>query len=273
MQVWAAVTERSSGPPASLFGRLAVEVLAVRLGVGTGVVHDPVAVVGRRVERVELQRLCAGIDDVVPGARRHEHGKPGADRRTDAVQHRFTVAGFDPEEMVEPVNLGPDLFLRARRAAWAVGPSAAVSLRHRIGRQGAGLSVRTNDTSVDWVVSVPLTDNLWQPRKSQRSPGLVIPECAEISLIRYRCRTPKLAQTTANTTLIHNSGTRGEMNRMLSGVPINAPSMDSFSIDQARTTGQAAKRNDGIVGTRRRRVGPSVRWGLRSRQSPASSSP
>jgi hypothetical protein len=113
--------------------------------------------------------------------------------------------------------------------------------------QGAGLSVGTNGTSVDWVASVPLTDDLWQPRKSQRSPGLVIPECAEISLIRYGCWTPKLAQTTANTTLIHNSGTRGVMNRMLSGVPINEPSMDPFSIDQERTTGQVAKRNDAPV--------------------------
>jgi hypothetical protein len=59
-------------PADSSFGRLAVEVLAIGLRVGARMVDDPVPMVRRRVERAELQRNAAGIDDVVVRPRRNE---------------------------------------------------------------------------------------------------------------------------------------------------------------------------------------------------------
>ena len=70
-------------------------------------------------------------------------------------------------------------------------------------------------------------------RKSQRSPGLVIPECEAISPILYRCSTPKLAHTTAKTTLIHSAGTSGAMKTMPKVVPSREPAAAPFSMAQA----------------------------------------
>jgi len=50
-------------PADPLLRRLAVEVLVVRLRVGTGVVDDAVPMIRRRIERIELQLNIAGIDD------------------------------------------------------------------------------------------------------------------------------------------------------------------------------------------------------------------
>ena len=48
--------------------------LLVRLGIGSGLVDDALGVVARRVHRIDLHRLVAGVDDVVPRAGRHLHG-------------------------------------------------------------------------------------------------------------------------------------------------------------------------------------------------------
>jgi hypothetical protein len=40
---------------------------AISLGIGRSVVDDPVTLIRRRMERVELQRRCASVDEVVPG--------------------------------------------------------------------------------------------------------------------------------------------------------------------------------------------------------------
>ena len=69
---------RPLAPGRRLFGRLAVEVLVVGLGVRAGMVHDPVAVIRRRVERVELQRRAVG--SCPPGRARRDASDLGTGR-------------------------------------------------------------------------------------------------------------------------------------------------------------------------------------------------
>jgi hypothetical protein len=43
-------------------------------GFSLGVVYGAIRVLGRRVQRVQLQRLLPGVPDVVPGTRRNDDG-------------------------------------------------------------------------------------------------------------------------------------------------------------------------------------------------------
>jgi len=61
----------------SLFRRFAVEVFVVGLSVGAGGVGDAVPMILRRIERIELQRNTAGIDDVVIHSRRDDYREAG----------------------------------------------------------------------------------------------------------------------------------------------------------------------------------------------------
>jgi hypothetical protein len=56
-----------------LFRRLAVEVLFVGLGVLPRVVDNAVAMIRRRIQRVELERGAAGVDDIVMCPCRNEY--------------------------------------------------------------------------------------------------------------------------------------------------------------------------------------------------------
>jgi hypothetical protein len=46
----------------SLFRRFAVELFFVGLGVGAGMVDDPIPMIRRRIERIKLERNAAIID-------------------------------------------------------------------------------------------------------------------------------------------------------------------------------------------------------------------
>ena len=105
---------------ATLFSRLAVEVFRVGLRVGAGMVDDAVPMIRRRIERIELQRNTAGIDDVVIGPSRDEDREARLDRRPNAIENRFTGTLLHAKELVELVDFRPDLFLglNAMTTSW-----------------------------------------------------------------------------------------------------------------------------------------------------------
>src|SRR5690606_35438983 len=82
------------------FAGLAVEMFLGRFGVGPGLVHRPVPVLGGRIEGVEPLRLAAGIDDVVAGARRHDDRVVAFDLRAIAVDQDLAFALLDAEELI-----------------------------------------------------------------------------------------------------------------------------------------------------------------------------
>ena len=63
----------------SLFRRFAVEVFVVGLCVFRGMVNDAISMIRRRVNRIQLQRNTAGIDDVVIGPSWDDYREPGLD--------------------------------------------------------------------------------------------------------------------------------------------------------------------------------------------------
>ena len=101
---------------ATLFSRLAIEVFRIRLRVGAGTVDDAVPMIWRRIERIELQRNTAGIDDVVLGPSRDEYREARFDGRPNTIENRFTGTFFHAKELVELVDFSPDLF------PWALTP-------------------------------------------------------------------------------------------------------------------------------------------------------
>jgi len=98
-------------PADFLFRRFAVEVLVVGLRVGARMVDNPVSMVRRSIERVELKRNAAGIDDVVIRPGRNEHRETRPNRRANTIENRLPGPLLDPEELIELVDFCPDLFL------------------------------------------------------------------------------------------------------------------------------------------------------------------
>src|SRR5450830_1560243 len=95
----------------SLFRRFAIEVFVIGLRVSAGMVDDAVPMIRRRIERIELQRNTAGIDDVVIRSRRDDYREAGLDRRPNAIENCLTAPFLDAKELVELVDFRPDLFL------------------------------------------------------------------------------------------------------------------------------------------------------------------
>ena len=93
-----------------LLRRLAVELFGIGLGFRAGRVDDTVTMIRRRVERVQPERRSAGVDDVVSGPGRHEDGETGPDRRSHAIENRFSGPFLDAKELVERVDFRPDRF-------------------------------------------------------------------------------------------------------------------------------------------------------------------
>ncbi|MDP1638721.1 MAG: hypothetical protein Q8K74_00780 [Candidatus Nitrotoga sp.] len=99
----------------SLFRRFAIEAFVVGFRIGAGMVDDAVAMVRRHIERIELQRDAAGIDDVVIRSRRNDYRKAGGNRRTNAIENCLAGSLLHAEELVEFVDFRPDLFLGLKR--------------------------------------------------------------------------------------------------------------------------------------------------------------
>src|SRR5690606_17758520 len=96
-----ATDERPQG--ARLLGRPAVEMFFHALGVGLRRVHDAVTMLGRPVDRVDAERLSAGIDEVVTRAGRDDDGVIGPDRRRLAVDADLAGPPLDAEELIAVV--------------------------------------------------------------------------------------------------------------------------------------------------------------------------
>src|SRR5512147_2047382 len=69
---WTSISGSCPGP--LLLGSLPGEVLRRCLGIRLGRMDGSVGMLGRRVQRVELQRFLAGVPDVVPGAGGNDDG-------------------------------------------------------------------------------------------------------------------------------------------------------------------------------------------------------
>jgi hypothetical protein len=102
-------------PTSNLFSRFTVEVFSIALGISAGLVDNVIAMIGRRVEGIKLQRHSAGIDDVVIDAGRDEYREAGLNRRPGAIQYGLARTFFDTEKLVNLVNLGADVFLGFQR--------------------------------------------------------------------------------------------------------------------------------------------------------------
>ena len=69
--------------------RLAVEMLLVALGVSTRLVNHAIPMVGRRIDRIELEGHIAGIDDVVIRPGRDNDRETGLYCRAYTIQKRL----------------------------------------------------------------------------------------------------------------------------------------------------------------------------------------
>src|SRR5689334_7307914 len=63
----------------------------------------------RRIDREELQRLAAGVHEVVARAGRDEHEVVCAHRLRHAVETSFTAAAEEYEDLIHRVRFFPDL--------------------------------------------------------------------------------------------------------------------------------------------------------------------
>ena len=75
--------------------------LAVRTGRRLGLMHHTISVVGGRVECIELHRVGAGVDEVVPSTGRHQDRRPRSDVGPHTVQLCFAAALLDPKELIQ----------------------------------------------------------------------------------------------------------------------------------------------------------------------------
>src|SRR5450631_4643737 len=99
----------------SLFRRSAIEVFLVGLRVGAGMVDHAVPMIGRRIERIELEWNTSGVDDVVIRPGRDDYREARSDCRPNAIENRLTGPLLHAKELVELVDFRPDLFLGLQR--------------------------------------------------------------------------------------------------------------------------------------------------------------
>ena len=92
----------------------------VGLSILAGMVDDAVPMIRRRIERIELQRKTARIDDVMLGPSRDDYGEASSDRGPNAIENRLTGPLLHAKELVELVDFILDLFLgfNAMTTSW-----------------------------------------------------------------------------------------------------------------------------------------------------------
>src|SRR5690606_30844494 len=95
----------------SLFRRLTIEMLIILLGFGPSVMDNPVTMIGRSVECIELQRNITGIDNIMCRAGRNEHNKARAKFSANPFEQCLPGPLFHTEELVQLVQFHPNFFL------------------------------------------------------------------------------------------------------------------------------------------------------------------
>src|SRR5512146_2479296 len=83
----------------SLLGRLAGEMLLQPLGILLGAMHRAVLVLGRSVQRVQLQRLVSDVPYVVPRAGGDDDRVVALDLGAAPVDRNLAFSLFHPEEL------------------------------------------------------------------------------------------------------------------------------------------------------------------------------
>src|ERR1019366_404112 len=98
-----------------LLCRLSVEVFDVGFSVVPGVVDDPVPMIRRSVDRIELQWNAARVNNVVIRSSWDNYRETGHYRRPNTIEYRVAITCFYAKELVELVYLRPDFFPRLQR--------------------------------------------------------------------------------------------------------------------------------------------------------------
>src|ERR1035437_6978032 len=95
----------------SLFCRFTIKMFVILFRVGAGMVDNTISMIRGGIERIELERNTAGIDDVVIRSSRDEHSKARADLCMNTIQNGLTCSFLHPKELIELVYFHPNLFL------------------------------------------------------------------------------------------------------------------------------------------------------------------
>ena len=83
-----------------LFGRFAVELFFVGLGVRAGMVDDSIPMIRRRIERIKLERNAAIIDDVVFCSSGDDYREARSDRSPNVIENNLTTSLLNAKELV-----------------------------------------------------------------------------------------------------------------------------------------------------------------------------
>jgi hypothetical protein len=84
-------------------------VFVICFRIGTGRVDNTNPMVRRSIERVELQWIGSGIDNIVVRSGRDKYGKTRTYLRTDAIEDCDAIPLLYAEELIKFVDLHPDI--------------------------------------------------------------------------------------------------------------------------------------------------------------------
>src|SRR5665811_1607553 len=76
---------------------------------------DAVPMIRRRIDRIQLHRNGAGVDNVVIRSGWYEHREAGLDRRANAVEHRLPRSFLYAKKLVEMMHFRTNLLLGLQR--------------------------------------------------------------------------------------------------------------------------------------------------------------
>jgi hypothetical protein len=96
-------------------------VFDVGFSVVPGVVDDPVPMIRRSVDRIELQWNAARVNNVVIRSSWDNYRETGHYRRPNTIEYRVAITCFYAKELVELVYLRPDFFPQASTPSRRVG--------------------------------------------------------------------------------------------------------------------------------------------------------
>jgi hypothetical protein len=100
---------------AYLFRCFAIEMFAVGLRIGAGMMDNAVSMIRRRINRIEFQRNVASIDNVVIRPRRDDNCEARSNRSSHTIENRLAGSFFDTKELIERVDFGPDFLVGIQR--------------------------------------------------------------------------------------------------------------------------------------------------------------